>query len=226
MAIDFFTISSPEPVTAYLTLAISRHLASRKKVLWLVSGGSAVKLAAEVAKTLDDENIDNISNLTVSLIDERYGPVGHQDSNWQQLKDAGFAIKGANLQPVLKNQDFEQTARNYAKSIHQEFDNADFIIGLVGIGADGHTLGIKPHSPATGSQGLVCGYTWDDYARLTLTPKAIKKFDEIVAYAVGEEKHKVLDDLGKSKPAEEQPAQYLKTARKITIYNDYKGAPI
>ena len=226
MAIRFCKISSPEPVIAYLALTISRHLAEGEKILWLVSGGSAINITVEAAKRLDDTNVENIANLTISLIDERYGPVGHPNSNWQQLKDAGLQINGANLRPVLKNKSLEQTAKDYTKFIGQAFKKYDYKIGLVGIGADGHTLGNKPHSPATNSDGLVCAYPWGDYVRLSLTPRTIAEFDEIVAYVVGKEKRRVLQSLNKSIPPEDQPAQYLKSARKLTVYNDYKGEAV
>lgn len=226
MAIEFFTTASTEPVIAHLALTISRHLAMHGKVLWLVSGGSAIKIAVETAKKLDRANINSIDSLTVSLVDERYGPAGHQDSNWQQLMDAGFDIKGATLQPVLTNLDLAQTTRQYNDFAKRALNESDFKLALVGIGPDGHTLGIKAHSPAVKSRRYVCGYKWEDYVRLTFTPAAIAKFDEIVAYAVGREKHKVLELLDKNLPAEELPAQFLKQAKKLTVYNDYKGDQI
>ena len=226
MAIKFFTVSSIKPVVAHLTLSIGNHLAASNKVLWLVSGGSSAAIAAGTAKSIDSEGLENIRNLSVSLIDERFGPVGHNDSNWQQLNKAGFKIKGAQMLPVLKNVSLVQTAKDYAQFIEKALKEHNYILGLVGIGADGHTLGIKPDSPATKSRGLICAYEWDDYVRLTLAPQAIKKFDEIVAYATGEEKHWVLDDLDKPISPKQQPAQYLKTARKLTVYNDYKGTPL
>jgi len=226
MAIEFFTVTTIKPVVAHLATTISYHLVEKHKVLWLVSGGSSAKIAVKTAKRIDSEALENIQNLTVSLIDERYGPVGHPDSNWQQLNEAGFRIKGANMPPVLANASLEQTAKNYAQFIEKALKEHDYILGLVGIGADGHTFGIKPGSPAIRGKELVCAYTWDDYVRLTLTPHAIEKIDEIVAYAVGNEKRGALDDLVKSIPPKQQPAQYLKTARKLTVYNDYKGSPL
>ena len=35
------------------------------------------------------------------LTDERYGPVGHPDSNWSQLLQKGFDLPQAKLVPVL-----------------------------------------------------------------------------------------------------------------------------
>src|SRR5581483_2009131 len=96
-------------------------------------------------------------------------------------------------------------------------------IGLVGIGADGHTLGIKGLSPATNAEGLVSHYKWYDYERLTLTPKAIPMLDEVVAYVVGKIKNRLLDDLDKPISAAKFPGKYLLRAHKLSIYNDYKG---
>ena|SRR3989344_3769259 len=226
MTIEFFTTASSKPAVTHLAVAISRHLANKDKVLWLVPGGSAIGVAVDISKMLDAEHIEAIENLTVSLTDERYGPAGHPGSNWQKLKAAGFAIKDAKLQSVLKNKSLEQTAKDYAQAIEKDLHDADYRVALTGIGADGHTFGIKPNSPATNSQELVSAYAWDDYVRLTLTPSAIERLDEIVVYAIGKEKHEVLDELDESIPPKEQPVQYLKTVRKITVYNDYKGTPL
>ena len=46
--------------------------------LWLLSGGSCVAVAVEAAKLV---RADLADRLTVSLIDERFGAVGHSDSN-------------------------------------------------------------------------------------------------------------------------------------------------
>lgn len=226
MAIEFFTVTTTKPVVAHLVTTISHHLAAKHKISWLISGGSSAKIAMETAKRIENGSLENIHNLTVSLMDERYGPVGHSDSNWQLLNDVGFKINGANMLPVLMGKSLNQTAKNYGQFIEKVLKENDYILGLVGIGADGHTLGIEPDSPATQSRSLICAYNGDGYVRLTLTPQTIKKFDEIVAYAVGDEKRRVLDDLDKPIPPKKQPAQFLKTARKLTVYNDYKGTPL
>src|SRR3569833_1387130 len=98
----------------------------------------------------------------------------------------------------------------------------DFVMALSGMGADAHILGIKPHSPAINSQRLVEGYEWEDYQRLTLTIAAIPKIDELIIYAVGEEKHPVIDALEEKVPVDEQPAQALKLAKRLVIFNDHK----
>ena len=220
MAITFHKISTYEPVTAYLCLRISRHLSTGKKVLWLVTGGSSIPMAAEVSRRLAGPQL---KNLTVTLTDERYGPVGHPDSNWQQLIEAGFSLDGANLQPVISGKNFERTVDDYAQIIRRDLAENDYKIGFIGIGADGHAGGIKSGSPAVNSRELVEGYNSEDYVRLTLTPRAIARLDEVVAYAVGAAKHQLLDQLQQNLPINQQPAQTLKRAKKFTVYNDYIG---
>ncbi len=220
MAITFRKINSYEPVTAYLCSRISRQLASGKKVLWLVAGGSSIPMAVEVSKRLSGPQL---KNLTVTLTDERYGSVGHPDSNWQQLQKAGFSLDGANLQPVISGKSFEQTVDDYSQIIRRALTENDYKIGFIGIGPDGHAGGICSGSPAINSRELVEGYKSEDYVRLTLTPRAIARLDEVVTYAMGVAKHRVLDQLQQNLPISRQPAQALKRAKKFTVYNDYKG---
>lgn len=220
-SIRFRKIQSITPVVDYLHGVIRQQLAKNKKVLWLVPGGSAIKVAAAVSQKLAKANL---SALTVTLTDERYGPIGHKDSNWAQLKAAGFSLKDAKLQPALKGLSLARTAEQCSEMLEKALEKADYSIALAGMGADGHIFGIKPNSQAIESRQLVCGYRWDDFARLTLTPPAIRQLDEAVVYAVGEEKWPQLKALDKELSLKLQPAQLLKELKKVTIYNDHRSS--
>ena len=216
----FLKIDSPAPVTTFLSGKIKAALDAGKKVLWLVPGGSAIDIAIDVAAELKDS--PHLANLSVSLTDERYGAVGHKDSNWQQLEDKGFELKDATALPVLTGESLDQTAKKYAASLTEALDNADYSIALAGMGPDGHILGIKPHSPSVETKELAIGYKWDDFERLTLTFEALKLLDEVVLYVMGHEKWPQFDKLEESIDPSQQPAQLLKKLKKVTIFNDYK----
>jgi 6-phosphogluconolactonase/glucosamine-6-phosphate isomerase/deaminase len=216
----FYKINSPETVINYIAKAIADHLGKGEKVLWLLSGGSAIKLECEIASRLAG---GDVSKLNVTLIDERFGLVGHSDSNWKQLELSAFSLPGAKLYPVLTGKDMEQTARDYAKTFQVLADEADYVLGQAGLGPDGHILGIKPGSPALGSDKLVEAYDWDDYRRITLTARAMEMMDEIVVYAAGAEKREQLLKLQIDIPADEQPAQLLKQHPKAIIFSDQVG---
>lgn len=220
---EFYKVSSPEPAADYLSRRISGLLTDGKKVLWLVPGGSAIKVAAGASSKLSGEKLQN---LTVTLTDERYGPPGHADSNWQQLKRAGFALDGANLIPVLTGKSLEETTGLFDKELKRSFAAADYSIGLFGIGPDGHTAGILPGSPAIGSRQLAASFTGPDFERITITPAAIAKLTIGVVYATGGAKWPVLGQLSRELPLDKQPAQALKAIPKLRIYNDYKGEEV
>jgi len=219
--VRFYKISSIEPVVDYLFQNINERLESRQKVLWLVAGGSAIKVAAKVAKRL--QTAKNLDHLIVSLTDERYGPIDHPDSNWLQLKQAGFDLPGAKLQLVLDGKSLEETAERYSQLLADDFKTSDYRLGFIGVGPDSHIAGIKPHSPAVDSDQMAEGYKWEDFERLTMTAKAIVMLDEVVSYMMGEAKHGVIKQLDQELTLQDQPAQILKKVKEVTIFNDFKG---
>jgi len=53
-------------------------------VLWLVPGGSNIPIAVEAMDMIRKEMSGlSLKYLTITLSDERYGSVGHKDSNWK-----------------------------------------------------------------------------------------------------------------------------------------------
>jgi 6-phosphogluconolactonase/glucosamine-6-phosphate isomerase/deaminase len=195
-------------------------LDQNKKVLWLVPGGSAISIVAEISKRLAGRDLGNLS---VTLTDERYGEVGHPDSNWKQLADLNFDLPGANLVPVLNGKDRAGTTADFAEALTTLLDQSDYALGFFGIGPDGHTAGILPGSPAVTSTMAAQDYDAGNFQRITMTPLAIEKLDEVVVYAMGEAKWPVFDQLETDVPVNEQPAQFLKQVPTVTIFNDYKG---
>jgi 6-phosphogluconolactonase/glucosamine-6-phosphate isomerase/deaminase len=216
MNMTFIQAATNTPVVRYAANQIASKL-DRGRVLWLVSGGSAIAVTAATAKLLAGRSL---ANLTVSLIDERYGDPGHPNSNWQQLMAAGLDLPGAILHPVLTGHSQLQSASDFQDFLREQFQISDYALGLLGIGPDGHTSGILPHSPAVTAGGLVFAYDGPDYRRITTTAAALAKLDEAIVYAVGPAKWPVLDQLETSLPAAVQPAQVLKSLPKLTIFTD------
>ena len=219
--VDFRKTTSLATAARLIARHIDAPLAEGKKVLWLLSGGSAIKLAVEVAKIIKDNPY--LANLNVTLADERFGPVGHSDSNWQQLLDGSFSLPQAKLEPVLKGKSLNKTLTDYTDLLKNYSAQADYSLALAGIGSDGHTFGIKPGSPAIDSEKLVVAFRWNDYTRLTPTTKFLQLLDEVVVYAIGKEKQPQLEALEQDLPIAKQPAQALKQVKKLIVINDIKG---
>src|SRR5690242_15322144 len=134
---QFYKASSLDSVASFITDKLSQQLKAGKRVLWLVPGGSSIAVAAEVAKQLEAGNVP-LENLTVTLTDERYGAVGHPDSNWLQLEQVGFELPGATMQPVLTGATRDETVANFAKTLDDDLNANDYRLGFFGIGPDGH----------------------------------------------------------------------------------------
>ncbi|MET0979717.1 MAG: 6-phosphogluconolactonase [Candidatus Saccharimonadales bacterium] len=216
-------VHSSNPVSAaadHLARSIKDHLEAGEHVLWLLSGGSGIHVVLAAAKILTDTDL---TNLSATLSDERYGKLGHVDENWQQLLDNDLYLPGADLYRPLIGKDRTATSVAFGAWVEQKISTANYTVGLFGIGSDGHTAGIKPHSNAIETTAWAAGYIGDDFERITITPRAISKLDEAIVQASGEDKVPVLKQLlHQDITATEQPAQMLKSIPKCTLYTNNK----
>ncbi len=218
---NIVTTTDPKVPAEFLADKILEQLKANQKVLWLVPGGSAIQVAVLAAKRISGYPH---FNLVVTVTDERHGAVGHKDSNWQHLIDMGFDLPQAKLIPVLTvngEQSRTMTTEKFNTIIDKELKNADYKIGLFGIGADGHTAGILPMSGAVEASESVFGYQAPQFERITITPKALTQLNEAVIWAQGEAKWKIIQDLDKEIDRNLQPAQVLKKVPTLTIFTDY-----
>lgn len=214
-------VSNTRDVINYVSDLIGGRLENGQRVFWLVTGGTAIDAEVAVSRNLARKPADN---LMITLTDERYGPVGHPNSNWHQLERAGFSLPKARLEPVLNGNDIARTTQQFAQVVREGLEEYDYSVGFFGIGADGHTSGILPGSIGLGSSELAVHYPAADYGqRITTTARAIISLDEAVASVMGPTKHIPLDNLQKDLPPAEQPAQIFKKVKKAIIFNDYVG---
>ena len=200
-----------------LSLLLKQHY----RVLWLVPGGSNIKIAVMVmdilVKDLDDVEL---SRLRVTLTDERYGLMNHKDSNYGQLIEAGFDFEKVTFVPVLVGLPLYETINNYGLEIEKLFIWADVIIGQFGIGPDGHIAGVLPATKGVYSDEVAVGYESDPFIRITLTLKTIRKIDEAYAFVIGSKKRKALLLLKQDVSLNDLPSQILKDIPKVFLYTD------
>lgn len=205
--------------TASLSARLNKELSEGKKVLWLLSGGSNIPASVEIMSSLPGELT---GNLTIMLNDERFGRVGHPDSNWEQLFQTGFDPKQAHMLPVLQiDMNLEQTIEHYAQQAEQAFGGSDIVISQIGMGADGHIIGILPGSPAAAEEtAWAAGYDSPPYIRLTLTFPAMRQINVGYVMAFGDAKRQAVQDLKQDLPLNQQPAQILKQLPEVYFYSD------
>ncbi|HET9174290.1 MAG TPA: 6-phosphogluconolactonase [Candidatus Saccharimonadales bacterium] len=218
---QFVRVEGWQPAADAIASRLQRALTTGP-TLWFVSGGSSIAATVHAMAALPE---DLTEQLTVLLIDERYGLPGHHDSNYKQLLDAGFQHKQATFVPVLvEGLTLQETAHRYEEIVAHQLERASTVIGQLGIGSDGHIAGILPHSPAVTAHGLVTAYEAGPYERITTTFNVITRLSTDFSLVFGENKRTALHKLqAETVSLAEEPAQILKQVPDVYIYNDLIG---
>lgn len=199
---------------------IASQLDDGRSVLWLLSGGSGGQVCVDASKLLTGRNI---SNLYVTFSDERYGEPGHADENYQILVSNGLSLPGAQIYRPLQGLSRDETVVNFADWLGEVSERVDYKFAVMGVGEDGHTAGIKPHSPAVDSQRLAEIYHAADFDRLTVTLNFLRTLDEAVVQIYGAPKHDVVSRLLENKvDTEDFPALVLHDIAQVTLFSDYQ----
>ncbi len=219
----FITRPDQKEGTQALAAKIIDFLSKENKVLWLIPGGSNIPIAAEAMKTIREKTSSELlDNLTVALTDERYGPVGHPDSNWKQLQDTGIDLSGVKSFSILGNSSLAETVSHYGETIQKILPSVDVIVGQFGMGADGHIAGILPHSPAVSETSLpTAGYESTPFTRVTLTFPVLRQIDVAYMFVANATKKDAIERLHKNDVAlADQPAQILQEIPEVYVYVD------
>jgi 6-phosphogluconolactonase/glucosamine-6-phosphate isomerase/deaminase len=220
--IKFIHSMTPDLGMEALSEKLLESLRSHKKVLWLVCGGSNIPITIEIMNTLRQVlSLDELKNLSVMQTDERYGPVGHPDSNWRQMLDLNFNTIGLKTFPILRDFPFRQTVLEFGRDIVTVFKESEIIIGQLGIGPDGHIAGVLPHSPAVSENAPACGYEGDPFTRITITLPTLERINVAYVFAFGSTKKMAVDNLKNTDlHFDDQPAQILKKMPEVYFYSD------
>ena len=137
--------------------------------------------------------------------DERYVPGDHTDSNQNMARQAWLAkvdIPAANIHPMpTAAQNPQQDAQNHEIEIRQYFKIAEgdfpiFDVILLGMGDDGHTASLFPHTEALKVQdSLVTVGNKDGQPRLTFTAPLINHARCVIFIVAGENKRPALKQV-------------------------------
>ncbi len=221
-----FSRLASEQTVPIIAETINTALHGGKTVLWLVCGGSNIRTQVAVMQHLCPDTPEMLSRLTILPMDERYGQSGHTDSNYQQMKEAGFNPGTAHWCDVLaKNLPLAETVDYYGELVEESFAEAQFVVGTFGMGADGHTAGVLPYSPAvTDAEATVVGYAAPGFTRMTITPSWLVRCTISYVLAYGDAKAEALKNLqAHTLPLDAMPAVLHYDIPDVTVYNDCIG---
>jgi 6-phosphogluconolactonase/glucosamine-6-phosphate isomerase/deaminase len=200
----------------------------------LLSGGSAIDAYPVIAQAVESGGIER---LAIGLVDERYGPVGHRDSNaalidqksrlprlcqQRQLEFRAVLADGLSL---------EQTATAYDDWLKQAMARSVRTVAILGIGTDGHTAGIMPMAQPVfdrtfiDTPRMVVGYQIDygqHRQRITVTPQLLYACSNIVLMASGATKRAVLQQalFDSPLPLHHFPASLLRGCQQVEVFTD------
>lgn len=214
-----WSVDTAQDATDQIVQHIRELAKTKHAILLLVSGGSAIAIEAEVLAQLT--NCTQI--VGVLPMDERYGPKAHADSNIAQLV-THLPDSPIQIYDILdQNVPFDQTVDYYSSLAQDLFARADSVVAICGLGADAHTAGLLPGSPATNDTvSTVIGYNWQDYTRMTLGASYLLQITMAFVLAYGDSKKVALQRLQvNNESSEELPAKLLYDISDVTIYNDF-----
>ncbi len=221
-----FIMEGPEAAAKAVAAQLITAVKATKPTIWLVCGGSNIPTEVEIMNQLREAAPDSLGSLLILPMDERYGPPGHADSNYKQLQDAGFDPGKALWMDVLeRNLPLPETVDYYGGLVEAAFASAQVVVGLFGLGTDGHTAGVLPGSPAvTEAATTVVGYDSPPFVRLTLTPGQLVKTTAAFVLAYGEAKKEPLERLrANQEDLQQLPSKLLYDIPEVSVYNDQLG---
>jgi 6-phosphogluconolactonase len=180
---------------------IQAAIAERGQCTIALSGGSTPKPLYEALAT-QDLPWDKIN---VFWGDERYVPADHPDSNQGMARKAWLdrvQIPAANIHPMITEaadpaiaaQDYEAHLRHVIQAGDRAVPALDVI--LLGLGDDGHTASLFPHTEALQVQDrLITVGNKDGQPRLTFTAPLINVAHCVVFVVAGANKQAALKEI-------------------------------
>ena len=219
-----------------VTEAAQRAIAERGKFSIALSGGSTPKALYALLTAEPYRSRIDWSKVHVLFGDERAVPPDHKDSNYKMADEALLSKV-----PIPKDQVHrmkgelgeraDEAAKEYGLMLKSQFpDGLDVV--LLGMGGDGHTASIFPHTPAVSEkEHRVLGYFAENSStgkswRITMTAPFINRAREILVLLAGADKAARLSEVleGPEDP-ERLPIQLIKPANgKIVWIMDVAAA--
>ncbi|GAA2551348.1 6-phosphogluconolactonase [Pseudonocardia hydrocarbonoxydans] len=209
MATEITVHDDPDALAAAAATALLDRLAELQAAgavprLVLTGGGVGIAMLDRIREDPARDSVD-WGRVEFWWGDERFLPPGHPDRNETQARDA--LLDHVGVDPVRVHamgadtgtgpSGAEAAAQDYARQLADAADGADlgvpsFDVLLLGMGGEGHTASVFPHSPAVHETGrsvvAVHGCPKPPPTRVSLTLPAIRSAAEVWIVTTGEAK--------------------------------------
>jgi 6-phosphogluconolactonase len=188
-----------------------------------LAGGTTPKRVYELLTTERFKSRIEWSQVHLFFGDERSVPPTHPDSNYAMVYEALISkvpIPAKNVRRIIGEADPHESARTYEDQLRTFFAGLAwprFDLVLLGMGKDGHTASLFPHSDALDEKSRWVVATKNErsdqkeHPRITLTLPALNNASRILFMVTGKEKAQRLAEVLRPQPgAELVPAQAIK----------------
>jgi 6-phosphogluconolactonase len=223
----------------YFAAAVSEAVETRGVARVAISGGTTPKAMFALLADRSAPYFARVpwAKLHLFWVDERCVPPTDKDSNYRMTKEAmleNVPLPAAQIHRIEGELEPGEAATRYEAAIRAEFGldrsgNPVFDLMLLGMGEDGHTASLFPHTEALFELGRIAvanhvaqKVTW----RITLTWPVINRAREVAFLVEGTAKAQVVRDvfLGVYDP-EEKPAQLIRpTSGRLDLLLDAAAA--
>lgn len=189
-----------------------------------LSGGSTPKAIFERITSPPYREMIDWSKVHLFWSDERAVPPDHPDSNYRMAMEAGLGkmrIPESQIHRMHAEEQIEDNARLYEKTIKEELKERCFDLVMLGVGEDGHTASLFPGTQALDApeeRYVVANYLPDKKIwRMTFTFSCINRALHSAVYVLGASKKFILKQLFATDDGR-FPAQRVGTAGRPALW--------
>lgn len=206
---------------AQVARAAAEYWVSLKPRTVALSGGSTPRVLYELLSDPREPFRDQIAwdKTHFFFSDERHVPPDHAESNYRMVNEAMFSrvpVPPENIHRIpAEDPVAEDAAKAYEAELRKFFGEAipAFDLLLLGLGEDGHTASLFPHSPALKETERLVVAPWVEKFnayRITMTLPVLNNGKSVVFLVTGTSKAEVLKEVIKTdKRPDLYPAQAI-----------------
>ena len=217
-----------EAAAERVVAACRTALADKDNFTLCLAGGSTPKALYELLARPDYARRVDWRRVEIYFGDERPVPPDHADSNYAMAKAAlldRVGIPGDNVSRIHGELDPAEAADLYDELLTERFgpDRGGFDLLLLGMGDDGHTLSLFPHTKALDAADRLCVANHVDKldaTRITITAAFANRCDAALALVTGQNKAATVTEvLEGDAPAADVPIKLIDPGR-LTLLLD------
>jgi 6-phosphogluconolactonase len=213
---------------ADIIVATAQRAAAEGRTLSLVlSGGSTPKILYQLLAAEPYRSQVEWPSVEIFFGDERAVPPDHPDSNFKMANEALLSrvpLRPDHVHRMRGEIDPNDAAVEYGQMLKSRFVDAGPDVTLLGMGDDGHTASLFPHSPAVRETRHRCvaqfveksttGPSW----RITLTAPFLNRSSKILVMVTGQSKAaRLAEVLEGPKDPQRLPMQLILPANPVFL---------